>query len=161
MFGIKKKGRQAAASVHNAIGDIFKKQNAKFCKKARIEGRAKLANRWAKKHPYKLAIFYGGFAAVLLTLNIVEYYFNSREDKSTETSSMGSLYKVTRRSFESLSMISNNRIQMETAVSELGLKGQRMLQELDSLNRLPSKTHTDSVRMYSIYTTLHKTFNIQ
>lgn len=157
MFGIKKKGRQAAAKYHGFLSQLFNTQKESWRKKTRFEGRKRLTNIWAKKHPYRIVAIYGILAVVLISWNVVEYiYFKDRNEDKTEYQDL----KATRTAFNSISVLANNEEIMREEISNLGMKGEQMLEELDSLCKLQSKSHADSIRIFSICDAMDNAFNI-
>ncbi len=54
-------------------------------------------------------------------------------------------------------MIQNEKIKRE--VGELAAKGMELYNKLDSMMKLPNKTHEDSLKIISTYNILNNTFN--
>ena len=157
MFNIKKKGREKARKFHVAIKAQFSPLLARLGEKLRIGARVRWANKWAKRHPKRLMVNYSAFAALLIgfTLLIDGYQISKR---NTDTLGLKSIPSMRHR----LQSLNNTEIQHERIRQEvyaLGQKGMTICNELDSLMKLPNKTHEDSLRIYRNYEILNNTFN--
>lgn len=157
MFKIKRKGRENALRLHNAIKTQFYPLLSIIGERLRLKGRIRWANIWAKSHPKRLMFNYSAFAVLLLgfTLLFDGYQLSKNND---DTQGLHSIPSMRHR----LQSLNNSEIQHEKirqGITALGQKGMKIYNELDSLMKLPNKTHEDSVRIYRNYEILNNTFN--
>ena len=156
MFNFKKKGRQNARRFHDALMKQFSPILARLGERLRLSVRIRWANQWAKRHPKRLMIYYFTFAVLLLgcTLLIDGFKTNNKAD----TLGLKSIPSMRHR-LQSLNNteVKNERIRQE--IHALGKKGMKIYNELDSLMKLPAKTHEDSIRIVHNYNILNQTFN--
>ena len=157
MFGIRKKVRGKAQAVHRTIRELLSPLIARLGDRLRLSGRIRLANIWARKHPRTLMFNYSAFAVLLLGITLLSDSFGQSE-KQEDPLSLKSIPSMSHR-LQSLSNteIQNERIKRE--VAQFGQMGMRLYNELDSLLKLPTKTHEDSLRIATNYKILNDTFN--
>lgn len=157
MFKIRRKGREKACRLHKAIEDLLSPLLRKFGDKIQIQRKIRIANIWARRHPKALMRYYLTFAIGLLAVTII-IDLTTTNPKSDYTLELKSIPSMSHR-LQSLNLteIQNEKIKMELA--ELGLKGQKLYNELDSMIKIPYKTHADSIRIIQIYNILNNTFN--
>lgn len=157
MFGLKKKGREKAQAIHRTIREQLSPHLARLGERLRLRGRIRLVNIWARKHPRKLMFYYSAFAVLLLGITLLSDSFGQSE-KQEDPLSLKSIPSMSHR-LQSISNmeIQNERIKRETA--QFGQMGMRLFNELDSLLKLPTKTHEDSLRIATNYRILNDTFN--
>lgn len=157
MFGLKNKARNKAIRFHAAMKSYLTPVFARLGEKLRLRQRIRLANIMAKRYPKKMMACYLTFAVTLLAITLVMDFFSIR-DGSQDTLDLKSIPSMSHR-LQSLNNteIQNERIRQE--LNRLGLKGMEVYNELDSLIRLPVKTHEDSLKIIQNYNILTKTFN--
>lgn len=157
MFNFKKKGRQKAERFYDALKTHFSPIVVRLGDRLRLRGRIRLANKWATRHPKKLMFNYSAFAVLLFGFTLLVDGYQSNK-KSVDTLGLKSIPSMSHR----LQSLNNTEIQHERIrqeVNALGQKGMIIYNELDSLMKLPVKTHTDSIRIVQNYKILNKTFN--
>ena len=157
MFGLKNKGREKARRFHDTLKAQISPHIARLGERFRLSARIRLANRWSQKHPKRVMTYYLTFSFCLLAFSIILDFF-PHGIKETETLGLESIPSMSHR-LQSLSNteIQNERIKHE--VAQFGQMGMLLYNELDSLLKLPSKTHEDSVRIATNYKILNDTFN--
>lgn len=157
MFKLKRKGSDKACRLHKAIENIMSPLLRNCGEKLQLQRRIRIANIWARRHPKALMGYYLTFAIGLLAITITIDLMTSGTKKD-HTLDLKSIPSMSHR-LQSLNLteIQNEKIKME--LTELGLKGQKLYNELDSLMKIPNKTHADSVRIIQTYNILNDTFN--
>ncbi|MBD5221600.1 MAG: hypothetical protein HDS70_04440 [Bacteroidales bacterium] len=157
MFRIKKEMKEKAQRFQMAMKDHLSPYVARLGEKLRLGSRLRLANAWAKRNPRKLMFNYSAFAVLLLgtTLTIDGLTAKDKEDKTLDLNTIPSMS----HRIQSLRITEIQKERIRREVNELGQKGMAMYEELDSLIKLPVKTHSDSVRIINNYNILNKTFN--
>lgn len=157
MFRIKKKGREKAQRLHQTLKDQLSPHLTKLGERLRLRARIRWANIWGRNHPKKLMVYYSTFAIALLSGTVLIDFLTPKA-KSQDLLGLQSIPKMDHR----LQSLNNSEIQTEKIKMELATLGQKGLiiyNELDSLMKLPVKTHEDSVRIITNYNILNDTFN--
>ena len=157
MFNIKKKGRLNARKFHDALMKQFSPILIRVGERLRLSVRIRWANKWAKRHPKRLMISYSAFAILLLGFTLLVDGYQSHK-QNANTLGLNSIPSMKHR----LQSLNNSEIQQERIRQEvhaLGQKGMIIYNELDSLIKLPVKTHDDSIKIVQNYKILNKTFN--
>ena len=157
MFNIKKKGRTTSQRFHRAIKESLYPHFIRLGNRLKVRQRIRLANIWARRHPKKLMINYSAFAVLLIGITLLSDFLSTKPEEP-DFLGMRSIPSMNHR-IRSMNNteVQNERIRQE--VYELGNKGMRMYNELDSLMKLPVKTRDDSVRIIQNYNILNETFN--
>lgn len=158
MFGIKKNAREKSARFHKAIANFLSPHIQKIAEKIKLNRRIRIANIWAKRHPKTLMTYYIVFAICLIAITLISDL--SVTNKTEDVLDIKSIPSMSHR-LKSLNNteIQNEKLRME--IGELGRKGQKLYNELDSMMQIPNKSHEDSLKIYSTYKTLNETFNNQ
>ena len=105
----------------------------------KIRERIDAANAWAVKHPKHTAAMTVGALVCSLCFGIVVSLYSPQSSKDI----VGEIDNV-QPMFAGLQSIQNGKNVQVREVGQLALKGQRLKGELDSLVRIPIKTHQDS-----------------
>ena len=105
----------------------------------KIRERIDAANAWAVKHPKHTAAMTVGALVCSLCLGIVVSLYTPQPSKDI----VGEIENV-QPMFAGLQSIQNGKNVQVREVGQLALRGQRLKWELDSLVRIPIKTHQDS-----------------
>lgn len=105
----------------------------------KIRERIDAANAWAVKHPKHTAAMTVGALVCSLCFGIVVSLYSPQSSKDI----VGEIENV-QPMFAGLQSIQNGKNVQVREVGQLALKGQRLKGELDSLVRIPIKTHQDS-----------------
>ena len=112
----------------------------------KIRERIDAANAWAVKHPKHTAAMTVGALVCSLCFGIVVSLYSPQSSKDI----VGEIENV-QPMFAGLQSIQNGKNVQVREVGQLALKGQRLKGELDSLVRIPIKTHQDSALIISKY----------
>ena len=105
----------------------------------KIRERIDAANAWAVKHPKHTAAMTVGALVCSLCFGIVVSLYSPQSSKDI----VGEIENV-QPMFAGLQSIQNGKNIQVREVGQLVLRGQRLKGELDSLVRIPIKTHQDS-----------------
>lgn len=105
----------------------------------KVRERIDAANAWAVKHPKRTATMTIGALVCSLCLGIVVSLYTPKPSKNI----VGEIENV-QPMFAGLQSIQNGKNVQVREVGQLALRGQRLKGELDSLVRIPIKTHQDS-----------------
>ena len=105
----------------------------------KIRERIDAANAWAVKHPKHTAAMTVGALVCSLCFGIVVSLYSPQSSKDI----VGEIENV-QPMFAGLQSIQNGKNVQVREVGQLALRGQRLKGELDSLVRIPIKTHQDS-----------------
>lgn len=105
----------------------------------KIRERIDAANAWAANHPKRTAAMTIGALVCSLCLGIVVSLYTPQPSKDI----VGEIENV-QPMFAGLQSIQNGKNVQVREVGQLALRGQRLKWELDSLVRIPIKTHQDS-----------------
>lgn len=111
----------------------------KLSRQWKIQERIDAANAWAVKHPKRTATMTIGALVCSLCLGIVVSLYTPQSSKDI----VGEIENV-QPMFAGLQSIQNGKNVQVREVGQLALRGQRLKGELDSLVRIPIKTHQDS-----------------
>lgn len=155
MFSIKRKGRTQAARLHKWIEDLTKSLTSKLSSGLRLKGRVRLMNRWGKKHPRKLMLYYSFFALSLLSINLLGLIV----DNSNMSDGAGDPLKLNELStdtpFGGMEKINYNREVIQQTLAEYAEANIQLAQRFDSLYNLPVKSRADSMEMMNTYRKLY------
>lgn len=105
----------------------------------KVQERIDAANAWAVKHPKRTAAMTIGALVCSLCLGIVVSLYTPQPSKDI----VGEIENV-QPMFAGLQSIQNGKNVQVREFGQLALRGQRLRWELDSLVRIPIKTHQDS-----------------
>lgn len=157
MFGIKKKGRATTQKLHSFLKDLLSPVAFRIANKLRMQGRMRLANRWARKHP---KYFISGYCILAVTIlsGTLLWDFMIRDRSEDKESIMSSIVPINHR-LKYLEIYEANQQMLKNEIAELGRRGMVLYNEMDSLMRIENKTREDSTRIACIYTNLNSIFN--
>lgn len=148
MLGIKKKGRSAALKFHESVGGFMSQFFSRLRKKTRFDGRIRIANMWARKHPRRTVIIYGIIAVALIAANVFEFcIYDIKGGTDAEEVQPG----ILRSAFERQNRITENNMIIREKIENLNAKKMQLIEEFDSLKNLSQRSHEDSLRMYSLF----------
>jgi len=105
----------------------------------KIQERIDAANAWAANHPKRTVAMTIGALICSLVLGIVVSLYTPKPSKNI----VGEIENV-QPMFAGLQSIQNGKNVQVREVGQLAFRGQRLKGELDSLVRIPIKTHQDS-----------------
>lgn len=158
MFGFKRKGREQSAKFHSTLkGFLMPMLNNLFIK-TRYRGRARLINRWGRKHPKKVIWLYSASAVLLLGLNLPGLFIPQNNNPGRDPLRLEDMAK-TGSVFDGMTDINRNREAIQSAVSDYAKVNVELCLRLDSLISLENKTATDSLEIMQLYRKLNYNTN--
>ena len=134
-----KRAKEAKTRWEQETRDKVKSFVRKLSLQWKIRERIDAANAWAVKHPKHTAAMTVGALVCSLCLGIVVPLYSPQSSKDI----VGEIENV-QPMFAGLQSIQNGKNIQVREVGQLVLRGQRLKGELDSLVRIPIKTHQDS-----------------
>ncbi len=139
---MKKKMKRAKEAKTRWEREVMGKMEAfvrKLSRQWKLQERIDAANAWATKHPKRTATLTFGALVYSLGLGIVVSLYTPQPKRDI----VGEIENV-QPMFAGLQSIQNGKNVQVREVGQLALRGQRLKWELDSLVRIPIKTHQDS-----------------
>lgn len=137
LFGRKKRKSEPR---HNRL---FRLMLWSLFKKAKLRERTEKANRWAESHKRKTAVMTVGSLFILLVLGTVMSFFGG---EGQEENIMDGITPVNPM-FRELQRIQDGKAYQTAWLDKMALDGQQLKSQLDSLIRIPDKTHDDSLQI--------------
>ena len=137
LFGKKKRKSEPR---HNRL---FRLMLWSLFKKAKLRERTEKANRWAESHKRQTAIMTVGSLFMLLVLGTVMSFFGG---EGQEENIMDGITPVNPM-FRELQRIQDGKAYQTAWLDKMALDGQQLKRQLDSLIRIPDKTHDDSLKI--------------
>jgi hypothetical protein len=137
LFGKKKRKSEPR---HNRL---FRLMLWSLFKKAKLRARTEKANRWAESHKRQTAIMTVGSLFMLLVLGTVMSFFGG---EGQEENIMDGITPVNPM-FRELQRIQDGKAYQTAWLDKMALDGQQLKRQLDSLIRIPDKTHDDSLQI--------------
>ena len=137
LFGKKKRKSEPR---HNRL---FRLMLWSLFKKAKLRERTEKANRWAESHKRQTAIMTVGSLFMLLVLGTVMSFFDG---EGQEENIMDGITPVNPM-FRELQRIQDGKAYQTAWLDKMALDGQQLKRQLDSLIRIPDKTHDDSLQI--------------
>ena len=134
-----KRAKEAKTRWEQETRDKVKSVVRKFSRQWKIQERIDAVNTWATNHPKRTAAMTIGALVCSLGLGILVSLYTPQPSKDI----VGEIENV-QPMFAGLQSIQNGKNIQVREVGQLVLRGQRLKGELDSLVRIPIKTHQDS-----------------
>ena len=134
-----KRAKEAKARWENEAKGKVESFVRKLSLQWKVRERIDAANAWAVKHPKRTATMTIGALICSLCWGIVVSLYTPQSSKDI----VGEIENV-QPMFAGLQSIQNGKNVQVHEVGQLVLRGQRLKGELDSLVRIPIKTHQDS-----------------
>lgn len=149
MKSIKKTVKDGRLSVHQAVSGWLKPRMNAVGTRWRIAARIRLANSWATKNPKKT---FGYVVGTLLMVLLVDVAFTGAraEMNNPELARIANVEPI----FNGFRTIQANKEAHRKTILELTSQGQSIRQELDSMIRIPVKSHADSIGIIKRYNSL-------
>ena len=120
-----------------------------------VRERIEQANQWALRHKRRTAAITVGLLSLSLLTGILTTAFGDKRETEPSFDGIAQVGPM----FEGMRRISDNKAFQLSQVEQLSLKGKAIKHELDSLVRLPFKSHDDSVRIVVRYKQLEMIVN--
>ena len=151
IFG-RKKDKPKKEARHIRLTRVFL---WRLFRRHQVRERIEQANQWALLHKRRTAAITVGLLSLSLLTGILTTAFG---DKGKSEPSFDGIAQVGPM-FEGMRRINDNKAFQLSQVEQLSLKGKAIKHELDSLVRLPVKSHDDSVRIVVRYKQLEMIVN--
>lgn len=137
--------------THQAVSGWLRPRMGAIGIRWRIAARVRLANSWATKHPKKTFGYVVGTLFMVLTADVA--FTGARDGMYNQH--MAHIANV-EPIFNGFRTIQANKDTHRKTVMELAAQGQTIREELDSMIRIPAKTHDDSISIVRKYGQLEK-----
>lgn len=149
MKSLKKTIRDSRLKTHHAVSGWLKPRLGAVGSRWRLAARIRLANTLAARYPKRT---FGLVMTVLLTVLVADVAFTGARSESgnPDMSQIASVEPM----FSGFRTIQANKEAHRNTVLELASKGQSVRHELDSMIRIPVKTHADSIGIIRRYSRL-------
>ena len=149
MKSINKTIKDNRIKTHQAVCGWLKPRMNAVGTRWRIAARIRLANSWATKNPKKT---FGYVVGTLLMVLLVDVAFTGAraEMNNPELARIANVEPI----FNGFRTIQANKEAHRKTILELTSQGQSIRQELDSMIRIPVKSHADSIRIIKRYNSL-------
>ena len=154
MFGIKRKGREISEKTHGKLAGCIKPYIDRQAVKMRLAGRIRLLDRWGRKNPKRLFLYYLCFAIIIISLNVIMSWVcsidHSADKDPLELSRLSQTNLV-----DGMNVLNLNREQIKDAVHDYNQARIILAHRLDSLCNLPVKSSSDSTQIYNLWNLLN------
>lgn len=149
MKSINKTIKDNRIKMHQAVCGWLKPRMNAVGTRWRIAARIRLANSWATKNPKKT---FGYVVGTLLMVLLVDVAFTGAraEMNNPELARIANVEPI----FNGFRTIQANKEAHRKTILELTSQGQSIRQELDSMIRIPVKSHADSIGIIKRYNSL-------
>ena len=149
MKSLRRTTKDSRLKTHQAVSGWLRPKMGTVGKRWRIAARIRLANSWATKHPKKTFSYVVGTLLMVLLVDVA--FTGARaEMNNPELTRIANVEPI----FNGFRTIQANKDNHRKAILELTSKGQTIRQELDSLIRIPVKSHADSIDIIKRYNRL-------
>ena len=149
MKSINKTIKDNRIKTHQAVCGWLKPRMNAVGTRWRIAARIRLANSWATKNPKKT---FGYLVGSLLMVLLVDVAFTGAraEMNNPDLAKIANVEPI----FNGFRTIQANKDAHRKTVMELAVRGKVIRQELDSMIRIPVKSHADSIGIIKRYNSL-------
>lgn len=153
MKSFRKTLRESRLRTHKLVRSWLQPKLGAIGIKYRLDGRIRLANIWAKKHPRRTFAYVTGSLLFVLVANIAMDGLLANSNELNEPNELNELSAIAPVDpmLEGFRTIQANKTVHRSTLMNLTAKGQLLHEELDSLIALPHKTHADSVHIIQSY----------
>lgn len=147
MKSIKRTIKDSRLKTHQAVSGWLRPRMGAIGTRYRLAARIRFANKWATRHPKKT---FGYVVGTLLMVLVADIAFSGAraEMNNPDLARIANVEPI----FNGFRTIQSNKDAHRKTVMELAAQGQTIRQELDSMIRIPDKSHADSlgiIRRYS------------
>ena len=112
-------------------------------KRAKLRERTEKANHWAESHKRQTAVMTVGSLFLMLVLGTAMTFFGGDEKEENILAGIEPVNPM----FQGLQRIQDAKAYQTAWLDRIALDGQRLKHQLDSLIRIPEKTHDDSLQI--------------
>ena len=112
-------------------------------KRAKVRERTEKANRWAENHKRQTAMMTVGSLFLLLVLGTAMTFLGGEEKEENILEGITPVNPM----FQGLQRIQDAKAYQVAWLDRMALDGRRLKRQLDSLIRIPDKTHDDSLQI--------------
>ena len=149
MKSIKKIIKGGRLTAYQAASGWLRPRMGAIGTRWRIAARIRLANSWATKNPKKT---FGYVVGTLLMVLLVDVTFTGTrtEMNNPDLAKIANVEPI----FNGFRTIQANKDAHRRTVMELAVRGKVIRQELDSMIRIPVKSHADSIGIIKRYNSL-------
>ena len=140
MMGLFEKKQKNEESKATRVFRIFL---WKLFKKTRFRERIARANQWAEQHKGRTAAMTIGSLLVMLVIGSLMTFTEENEPQGNVIDGIA----VVNPMFQRLQRIQNNKAYQLSQMESLTMRGKALKHELDSLIRIPLKSHDDSLQI--------------
>ena len=149
MKSIKRTIKDSRLKTHQAVSGWLRPRMGAIGTRYRLAARIRLANKWATRHPKKT---FGYVVGTLLMVLVADIAFTGvrAEMNNPDLAKIANVETI----FNGFRTIQANKDAHCKTVMELAAQGQTIRQELDSMIRIPAKTHADSLGIIKRYNRL-------
>lgn len=125
----------------------------KFFQKLRLPGRIRLAIRWANKNPKKTCYSAMSVLVILFIFSLVSVFYSPQKTKIIRTEELYQLESVSNM-ITGITKIDEKKMEQKQIIEQLAIEALEAKETYDSLMRLPSLTHEDSIAAYECHAKL-------
>lgn len=138
--------KESRLKTHHSVSGWLKPRIGAIGKRWRVAARIRLANSWAVNHPKKT---FGYVVGTLLIILVADVAVNGAraEMNNPDMAQIANVEPI----FNGFRTIQANKDTHRKTILELASQGQVIRQELDSMIRIPAKTHNDSISIMRKY----------
>lgn len=149
MKSLRRTIKDSRLKTHQAVSGWLRPRMGAIGTRWRIAARIRLANSWATKHPKKT---FGYVVGSLLMVLLVDVAFTGAraEMNNPDLAKIANVEPI----FNGFRTIQANKDAHRKTVMELAVRGKVIRQELDSMIRIPVKSHADSIGIIKRYNSL-------
>lgn len=149
MKSIRKTIRNSRLATSNQIKAWLQPKMGAIGTRYRLAARIRLANSWATRHPKRT---FGYVVGTLLTVLFCDIAITGirAESQMGDVSRIANVEPI----FNGFRTIQANKEAHRKTILELTSQGQSIRQELDSMIRIPVKSHADSIGIIKRYNSL-------
>lgn len=128
---------------HASLGAHINPRLEKMSMRLRLQGRIRLANRWGRHNPKELAAISIGTLASLTLISFASIAHFASTKQEVPPRPIAKVDNV----FNLMNRIDEYKKFQQNEVNKLALQGESIKNSLDSLIRLPVKSHRDSLEI--------------
>ncbi len=149
MKSLRRTIKDSRLKTHQAVSGWLRPRMGVIGTRFRLAARIRLANSWATKHPKKTFVYVVGTLLMVLLVDVA--FTGARaEMNNPDLARIANVEPI----FNGFRTIQANKDTHRNTVMELAARGKVIRQELDSMIRIPIKSHSDSIGIIRRYNSL-------